>query len=551
MLIRPLKPLVAMLLLSPFWVAEAATVEFETQEFTQQIETTTAQRLAIDWPKILQLYAGLDGAAIWHDDDSLNPLGRLLLSRLIQSESDGLNPDDYHLSRLHQLREVELADARIVRELLLSDAYLRLAVDLRQGNRAARTLDPFWQAQEKSFDPLTALINAVEQDRVADLLVALNPQAPAYERLRQALTEYRRIELAGGWPRLLLTHSLRPGERDPLVSRLRDRVAAETGWSWGRADDPERYDADLVAAVQRFQRRHGLDADGVVGPLTLEALNVPVSQRVNQLRVNLERWRWLPNELGEDHILVNTAGFEISLNSGDRAVFSGRTVNGRAERQTPPIISQITHLVANPQWTVPRRIAVEDLLPGQQEDPEFLSRKRIRVHQRVAGELQELDPLAIDWSLYHEDNFPFVLRQDSGPGNSLGRVKFHLPNRQAIFLHDTPARGLFNRSQRAFSSGCVRVEGADQLAGLLVSRASPLDAGRYSQAMDTGETLWVRLERPVPVYLAYFTSWVGEGGEVHFRPDIYHRDAELMLALGGESQPVTAQNPKKAVSAQL
>ena len=141
--------------------------------------------------------------------------------------------------------------------------------------------------------------------------------------------------------------------------------------------------------------------------------------------------------------------------------------------------------------------------------------------------------------------------RDSGPANSLGRVKFHLPNRQAIFLHDTPARGLFNRSQRAFSSGCVRVEGADQLAGLLVSRASPLDAGRYSQAMGSGETLWVPLERPVPVYLTYFTSWVGEEGDVHFRPDIYRRNAELLLALGDEVQPVTAQNPKKSISAQL
>ena len=551
MLIRPLKTVIAMFLLSPVWVAEAATVEFETQEFTQQVETTSAQRLAIDWPKILQLYAGLDGASIWHDDDDLNSLGRLLLTRIIQSESDGLNPIDYHLPRLRQLQDVDLPDAQVLRELLLSDAYLRLAVDLRQGNQTARVLDPFWHSQEENFDPLTALLSAVDEDRVADLLTALNPQSPAYERLRQALTEYRRIERAGGWPRLTITHSLRPGERDPQVARLRDRLATEVGWSWARADEPDLYDPNLVAAVERFQHRHGLDADGVVGPLTLEALNVPVTQRIDQLRVNLERWRWLPNELGEDHILVNTAGFEISLNSGERVVFSGRTVNGRVERQTPPIISQITHLVANPQWTVPRRIAVEDLLPGQQQDPEFLARKRIRVNQWVSGELQELDPLAIDWSLYHEDNFPFVLRQDSGPGNSLGRVKFHLPNRQAIFLHDTPARGLFKRSQRAFSSGCVRVEGADQLAGLLISRASPLDAGRYSQAMESGETLWVPLERPVPVYLTYFTSWVGEGGEVHFRPDIYRRNAELLLALGDEAQPVTAQNPQESVSAQL
>ncbi len=548
---RPLKTALVLLLLSPLWAAEAATVEFETAEFTQQVKASSAQRLALDWPQILRLYAGLDGAAIWHHGDSLNEQGRLLLSRLTESDADGLNPADYHLPRLRRLQDMDAADARVLRELLLSDAYLRLAVDLRQGNRSARMHDPFWQSRAETFDALTALLTAVEQGRVAELLEALGPQSPGYERLRQALSDYRRIEQAGGWPRLSIEHSLRPGQRDPQVARLRERLAAEAGWPWQWVDDPEFYDAELAAAVERFQTRHGLQADAVVGSRTLEALNVPVSQRIAQLRANLERWRWLPNELEEEHILVNTAGFEISLRSGDRVIFSGRTVNGRAERQTPAIISRITHLVANPQWTVPRRIAVEDMLPRQQADPEYLSRKRIHVHRSVAGVLQEIDPLGIDWSLYHEDNFPFVLRQDAGPGNSLGRVKFHLPNRHAVFLHDTPARGLFGRAQRAFSSGCVRVEGADQLASLLISRASPLDAGRYSQAMASGETLWVPLEQPVPIYLTYFTSWVDAAGEVHFRPDIYHRDADLMLALGGEKHPVTAQNPGQSLSAQL
>jgi murein L,D-transpeptidase YcbB/YkuD len=541
----------AILLLTPLWAVEATTVEFEAAEFTQQVKSSSAQRLLLDWPLILRLYAGVDGAAIWHDGNRLNERGKLLLSRIEQSEADGLNPEDYHLSRLQTLQALELADARVLRELLLSDGYLRLAVRLRQGNQAARTLDPFWKSQAESFDPVAALQSAVEQGQVAELLAGITPQSHAYGRLRLALSEYLQIERAGGWQRLSLEQSLRPDERGPWVVRLRDRLAVEAGSVLPPVSDPERYDADLVAAVEHFQTRHGLVADGVVGPATLEALNVPVSQRIAQLRANLERWRWLPHELETDHILVNTAGFDITLRSGDRVVFSGRTVNGRVERQTPPIISRITHLVANPQWTLPRRIAVEDMLPKLQEDPEFLARKRIRVYQQIVGEQLEIDPLGVDWSLYHEDNFPFILRQDAGPGNSLGRVKFHLPNQHAIFLHDTPARGLFNRSQRALSSGCVRVEGADQLASLLVSRASPVDVGRYSQAMDSGETLWVPLENPVPVYLTYFTSWVDAAGEVHFRPDIYHRDADLMLALGGVKHPVTAQNPAERPSVQL
>ena len=551
MLIRLLKTALSLLLLLPTWAAQATTVEFETGEFTQQVKSTSAQHLSIDWPQILRLYAGVDGVSIWHSGDKLNHQGRQLLSRIEQSAADGLNPDDYHLARLKTLQGLELADARVLRELLLTDAYLRLSVHLRQGNQAARILDPFWSSQAESFDPVAVLQQAVQQGQVPELLSDITPQSEAYGRLRQALADYLRMEQAGGWPRLTLAQSLRPYERGAQVVRLRERLAAGGESALASVGDPQLYDAYLVAAVERFQARHGLDADGVVGPATLEALNVPVSQRIAQLRANLERWRWLPHELESDHILVNTAGFELSLRSGDQVVFSGRTVNGRVERQTPPIISRITHLVANPPWTLPRRIAVEDMLPRLQQDPESLVGKRIRIHQHVAGELLEVDPLAVDWSLYHEDNFPFILRQDAGPGNSLGRVKFHLPNQHAIFLHDTPARGLFSRSQRAFSSGCVRVEGADQLASLLVSRASPLDVGRYSEAMDSGETLWVPLENPVPIYLTYFTSWVDLDGEVHFRPDIYQRDADLMLALGSPKHPVTAQTRAGEPSAQL
>jgi murein L,D-transpeptidase YcbB/YkuD len=530
--------LLVMLLATP--MAEAVTVGFDVGGFIQQVEASSAQKLDLDWPAIQRLYESRAGQPIWHSDEILNAQGRRLLAWLAASETEGLNPADYHVKHLRQLLGPSLSEDRTLRELLLSDGYLRLAGDLRQGNRAARALDPFGQLDAETFDPVTLLIEALAHNNLNEMLRGLSPSHAEYDRLRQALAHYRSIEQAGGWLALESEDSLRPGQRSPLIARLRMRLALEAGRPvvWG--EDSQLFDADLQAELQSYQYRHGLEADGVLGPATLQALNVPVSKRVAQLQANLERWRWLPHEMEEEHLLVNTAGFEIAFYSQAQVIFSGRTVNGTRKRPTPSLISAITHLVANPQWTVPRRIAVEDMLPQQQADTNYLMGKKIRVYQRVDAEWEELDPAIIDWSPYHWNDFPFVFKQDAGAGNSLGRIKFHMPNSRAIYLHDTPAVGLFERSNRAFSSGCVRVEGADQLARLLITRADPWEALKFSQAMRTGETLITPLREPVPVYLTYFTSWVDAAGEVHFRPDIYRRDTRLILALTNENSPVTA-----------
>ncbi len=519
-------------------------MEFETEGFTQQIEVSSAQKLGLDWPAIRSLYAALDVHFLWHTEETLNARGRQLYSWLIASEKEGLNSADYHVDHLRLLHGQTLPEDRLLCELLLTDGYLRLAVDLRQGNRAARMHHPFWSSNLAVFDPVAALIDALRQDKLPELLAGLTPKSAEYDRLRQALADYRRLEKQGGWPKLESDRSLRPGQRDPMIAGLRERLAMEvTEQPMLASDDPELFDGELKTAVQRFQIRHGLEPDGLVGSHTLNALNVPVGRRIAQLRANLERWRWLPHELATHRLMVNTAGFNITLRSNEQVIFSGRTVNGRVGRQTPPMISRITHLVLNPQWTLPRRIAVQDMLPKQQADPGYLAGKNIRTYRHVGGKWEEVDSTGIDWSLYHKNHFPFLLRQDAGPGNSLGRVKFHLPNRHAIYLHDTPAVGLFERSHRAFSSGCVRVEGADRLARLLIKHSDPWYKGKFSRAMETGKTLSLPLTKPMTVYLTYFTSWVDEAGAVHFRPDIYRRDADLLMAFSNFKVPVTAQRP--------
>ncbi|MEJ2456057.1 MAG: L,D-transpeptidase family protein [Candidatus Thiodiazotropha sp.] len=531
--------------------AEATIVTFDEAGFVQQVEASPAQKLDLDWPAIRRLYERLDEDSIWHSQGHMNARGRQLLAWLKAAGEEGLKPADYHVEHLQRLQNQAATQDSMLRELLLTDAYLRLAVDLRQGNRATRALDPFWTAQAESFDPVVTLIRALAQDRLADMLAQLGPAGAEYDRLRQALARYRAIERAGGWPRLVTGTSLRPGQRVPQIERLRERLALESGRDYEQTEDPELFDARLETELKRFQTRHGLAADGVAGPATLEALNVPVARRIEQLRINLERWRWLPHEMETEHLLVNTAGFDIEYHSHDRVIFSARTVNGSEERPTPSMISRITHLVANPQWTVPRRIAVEDMLPRQQADPGYLTGKRIQVYRRNGAGWEAFDPASIDWSPYDQDNFPFVLQQEAGAGNSLGRIKFHMPNPNAIFLHDTPAVGLFGRSERAFSSGCVRVERADRLARLLIERADPWEARKFNQALETGETLIIPLRQPLSVYLTYFTSWVDTAGEVHFRPDIYQRDDELMLAFARQKHPMTVLRPDQPSPASL
>jgi murein L,D-transpeptidase YcbB/YkuD len=221
-------------------------------------------------------------------------------------------------------------------------------------------------------------------------------------------------------------------------------------------------------------------------------------------------------------------------------------VNGREERQTPSFSSRVTHLVSNPQWTVPRSIAVEDMLPRQQRDRDYLKSRLIRVYARFDGNWDEIDPDGIPWEIYHENNFPFVLVQDAGLRNSLGQIKFHMPNPHQIFLHDTPAPGLFERPNRALSSGCIRVEAAELLARLLLGYGQQSQNSRWQQSLLDGETEITPLARPMPIYLAYFTSWVDASGDIHFRPDIYHRNTALLLAVGEGVKHVTARHLGRA-----
>jgi len=487
--------------------------------------------LGLDWPGLERFYRLRDGTVRWHDQGHLNAWGVRLFKAIQDVRGQGLEPADYHLSSLASMPEITRGRALWRRELLLSDGALRLPRDLHSGHYPADRFDPQWQIPAEPFDPVDSLSELRSVAELEALLADLPPATADYRRLLQALADYRVIEGLGGWPVIEAGPTLRPGGRDPRVPPLRRHLRLTGDLSGAEANDPRLYDQELVKAVRRFQYRHGLRVDGLVGSLTRASLNVPVGRRILQLRANLERWRWMPQDLGERYLLVNTAGFDIRLLVAGKTLFRQRTINGKRHWQTPSFASRITRLVINPSWTVPRKIAVEELLPRQQADAGFLEARRIEVFRKTRGEWVRLDPREVDWSQYDKNNFPFMLRQLPGEKNSLGRVKFDMANPYAIYLHDTPVKSLFERPVRAFSHGCVRVNHAEELARRLLDAGGQASGQTFDKVWHLGQTEIEQLALPIPVYLVYFTSWVEEDGRVQFRPDIYQRNRRLLAAL--------------------
>lgn len=471
-----------------------------------------------------------------------------LVSLLNDADDDGLQPSDYHVTRIanavaearEQLAAGVPLDPGFMAdlELLATDGFLMFASHMALGRVDPEALDSKWVANRRDFDATVALERGLAQGLSAEVS-ALRPSQEGYSKLRDAYRRYLDLAAAGGWSTVPDGPPLEVGARGPRVAALRRRLAATgdlTDRTAGSSTDVEVFDESVDRAVRDFQRRHGLGDDGVAGPATLAALNVPAAERASQIWINLERWRWLPADLGRRHVIVNSANFELDLVEDGREVFTSRVMVGRPYRRTPVFSDRIAYLVLNPYWNVPQTLAVQDQVPAQKRDREYFQRVGMRIFDGWGEDAAEIDPASIDWDQVPDGRFSYRLRQDPGPENFLGKVKIMFPNDFNVYLHDTPARALFSRSRRDFSSGCIRVEKAIELTELLLRDLSDWDRNRIQRSLELGREETVRLAAPVPVHLLYWTAWVGSGDEVHFRTDIYDRDPELASELG-ESPP--------------
>jgi len=468
-----------------------------------------------------------------------------LLSALRRVEREGLTLGGYHAEAITALRTATaknggtrggtqgdpawLSDL----ELLCTDAFLLYGAHLLRGRVSPTELTPSWTLSGRQGDLLQTLTEATSTKKVQQALSPLRPPQPAYKALTRALRRYRRIVEAGGWPTLSEGPTLKEGMQDPRVEMLRRRLQASGDLSGEGSDPSSVFDASLREAVVAFQERHGLEPDGAVGPATRASLNVPATERVDQLIVNLERWRWMPQELGRRHVLVNIAGFRLRVVENGEEVMQMRVITGRPYRQTPVFSDEISYLVFNPYWHVPHSIATKDKLPEIKKDPGYLARQGFEVFQGWGADANPINPSTIDWSRLPASTFPYRLRQKPGPMNALGQVKFMFPNRHSVYLHDTPTRGLFAWAERSFSSGCVRVEQPLELAEYLLADRAQWSVSRIQEALKSSPAeRTVRLGEKVPVHLQYWTAWAETDGTVHFRSDVYKRDGDVLQALG-------------------
>ena len=463
---------------------------------------------------------------------------RALSERILTSHEEGLVPADYHAAEIRKLLAEssgkQFPEARQVDlDIMLSEALARYAYHLRFGKVNPENLDADWNIQRsfKGQDPVVELQSVIDSADLAAQLDASTTQLPVYKQFQQALASYEVIRIAGGWPAIPEGQTIKPGMQDARAPLLRQRLqitgdlpAAAT------ANSSFEYDATLEEAVKHFQLRHGLDADGVAGKGTLAAMNVPVDARINQIRVNLDRARWVSQDIPETFVIVDIAGFNARLFRNGEVIWDEPAQVGKPYRKTPVFREDMTYLELNPTWTIPPTILKKDILPKMKKDPGYLQKKNMQV---LTQDGKVVDPGTIDWSSVSAKGFPYIIRQTPGPHNALGRVKFMFPNPHFVYLHDTPSKQLFNRSSRALSSGCIRVRNPFELAGLLLQDQDGWDRAQIDAAVDSLKQQRVSLSEPVPVLLLYWTVNVDADGTVYFKEDIYQRDARVLAGLDG------------------
>ncbi|MBW3555028.1 MAG: L,D-transpeptidase family protein [Gemmatimonadetes bacterium] len=483
-------------------------------------------------PSTLAFYRGRDFQAAWVGPKGPLPQAAAVHRAIGNARADGLPPVRYRhdvatevLAGIEAEGDARLSDSLAVRHLadldvLLTEGFNRLARDLVAG-----MLDPVQAGLDyrmvKDEPPVDAILSRVLDGELPEEVIAqLRPTIPHYDRMRAVLLTLYGAEKRGGWTQVHADSTLSEGGRADAVTQVRRRLIEgvniqEAGLARSGAADPSLFDAALKRAVVLFQDRHAIEPDGTVGAATLRELNHTIAERIAEVRLNLDRWRWLPDDLGDRYVIVNIAGFEMEVVDQGRIIESMDVVVGQTTTATPIFSDSIRYVVVNPYWNVPDGIMERTIRPAMAADPDYL-----RKHDMEIADGR--------------------VRQRPGPQNSLGRYKFIFPNDFDVYLHDTPDGHLFSRAARAFSSGCVRVERPRDFARMLLELQSDRDPDSLDGILATENEQWIRLDRPLPVYILYFTAWAQEDGTVRYHHDVYGRSEAMDGQVGEMVTPVSS-----------
>ncbi len=477
----------------------------------------------------------------WVTPRGPRPKAKVVLDFLKKAEAEGLDPRNYEVGQIAALfaeREPRLL-AQL--ETLLTFNLIKYIHDVSSGQIKPRFAEPglFPEAGDINFKPRLTMDGVLKAKDLAAYLAGLPPAHRHYKALKKALKTYRALEKDESWPLIAPGSTMRPGDNDTRIPGVIQRLAVTGDLAPGIAvaNPGKQYAPELEGSVVRFQKRHGLAPDAAIGKKTLAALNVPAADRIRQIIINMTRWRWQSHDLGDRYIVVNIAHFDlIAFEEGDKA-FSFPVIVGKFKHQTPIFSHRISYIDINPYWNIPVSIAKNEELPKLKKDAEYLVKRHVRLFSGWGSDAAELDSTAMDWSMVSADMMgQYSLRQDPGPWNALGQIKFVFPNTYDVYLHDTPTQSLFSRNKRDFSHGCIRISDPVKLAVFALSRQNSGDWTRekIEDSIEANERVVVSLSEPLPVYITYQTSWVDRQGFICFNNDIYGRDEKLLKALFNE-----------------
>ena len=474
-------------------------------------------------PKVVaRFYKERNSKHAWDGEDAAD-----IVRAVREIRADGLDPSDYHLEALEKvLQEREKSTSPALEadlDILLSDAVAGMVDHVRYGRVRPVTLNPSWNVDPREeAPPREKEVARIAGERSAwEAIEGAKPNHFIYRGLKGALAHLYDVVGKGGWPKVPPGKPIRPGATDPRIPAVRARLAA-TGEVRDASDASTVYDDELRKAVELFQARHRLDQDGIIDKDVVDAMNVSAENRADQVRVNLERARWVLPALGDEFMLVNLPAFKAYLIKGDKNVWEARTQIGQEGKQTPSFGALMRTVVFNPDWTVPPTILREEIIPAMHKDRSYLSRKGLVV---VDDKGHEIDPGSIGWN--SDEALNYTVKQPPGPDNALGRVKFLFPNPYSIYLHDTPSKASFDAEKRTFSHGCIRLEHPLELAERVLS----WNQSKIQDALEGGETMNVTIDPPLPVVIVYWTVSVGASGEIRYMRDIYGLDPPVLAAL--------------------